>query len=236
MNGERFGSSIIIDMKYQSSSDLSLIARRLFADAPFLIRSLQRLRPFICPFDELIARVPVGSSVLDVGCGAGLFLGLLSAMRKISYGRGFDSSPQAINAAQVMAFCARRSRSSFGRLIFDQRNITEPWGNDQFDVVSIIDVMHHVHPAMQRSLLDLAIARIKPGGLLLYKDMVCRPLWRATANRLHDLLLARQWVHYAPIAEIESWATNAGLELVEARAIPRLWYGHELRIFRKVPS
>jgi hypothetical protein len=56
------------------------------------------------------------------------------------------------------------------------------------------------------------------------------------ANRLHDLLLAHQCIHYAPIAEVKRWATEAGLELIEARTINRLWYSHELCVFRKSQS
>ena len=54
-------------------------------------------------------------------------------------------------------------------------------------------------------------------------------------NRLHDLVMARQWIHYAPIADVESWSRQAGLTLVHAEDTSRCWYGHELRIFSKAP-
>ena len=223
-------------MRNYSPSYLSSLARRLFVNGPLLIRSLQRFRPFICPFDELIARVPHESRVLDVGCGGGLFLGLLQVTRGITYGHGFDSSVEAITVAQCMADCLERPCSSARTLFFEHRSVTDPWPDGPFDVVSIIDVMHHVQSPAQRRLLELAIRRVKPGGLLLYKDMVRRPLWRATANRLHDLLIARERIHYVPIAEIERWATDAGLEMVETVTINRLWYGHELSVFKRPHS
>ena len=218
-----------------SPTFLSFLARRLFVRGSFLIQLFQWYRPFICPFEELIARVPVGSHVLDVGCGEGLFLGLLRVTRQIAFGYGFDNSPQAITIARRMA--ARVELSGIpASLMFEHQSVTGPWPDRQFDVVSIVDVMHHLPSALQRRLLKLAIRRIKPGGLLLYKDMVCRPRWRAIANRLHDLLFAHQCVHYVQLRKIQEWATDAGLELIEARTINRLWYGHELCVFRRRQS
>jgi 2-polyprenyl-3-methyl-5-hydroxy-6-metoxy-1,4-benzoquinol methylase len=219
-----------------SPSFLSFVAKRLFVNGSLMMQLRQWYRPFICPFDELITRVPVDSHVLDVGCGGGLFLGLLRVTRRIAFGHGFDSSPQAIAVARQMAARAERSGISAGSLLFEHRRVTGAWPGGQFDVVSIVDVMHHVRPASQQRLLKLAVCRIKPGGLLLYKDMASQPQWRAVANRLHDLLLAHQCIHYVPIAEVKGWATDAGLELIESRTINRLWYSHELCVFRKPQS
>jgi len=98
--------------------------------------------------------------------------------------------------------------------------------------VSLIDVPHHVPPAGQRECFLTAAARLGPGGVLIYKDMARRPVWRALANRLHDLVLARQWIHYVPVERVEGWAAEAGLGLTRAARFNRLWYAHELRVFR----
>jgi 2-polyprenyl-3-methyl-5-hydroxy-6-metoxy-1,4-benzoquinol methylase len=100
-------------------------------------------------------------------------------------------------------------------------------------VVSLIDVLHHVPPGRQRAFFAGAVARVRTGGILLYKDMCRSPLWRAWANRAHDLLLARQWIHYVPLARLEAWAAEEGLQLVHRRAYARLVYGHELLVMRK---
>jgi 2-polyprenyl-3-methyl-5-hydroxy-6-metoxy-1,4-benzoquinol methylase len=220
-------------MEKLSPSHLSFLAKQLFAEGSFLIQLSQRYRPFICPFEELIMRVPAGSHVLDVGCGGGLFLGLLLATRRISFGHGFDSSPQAIAVARAMAARTSQCGTSPGSLVFEHRSVRGPWPSGQFDVVSIVDVMHHVAPTLQPRLLKFAFHHIKPGGLLLYKDIAWQPQWRATANRLHDFVLTRQCIHYAPIADVQEWAKGAGLQLIESRSISRLWYGHELCVFRR---
>jgi len=165
--------------------------------------------------------------VLDVGCGAGLFLGLLASCGRGIRGVGFDVSPGAIATAKQMA------ERFNGQLQFHRLDVDEPWPRETFDVVSIIDVTHHVPPARQRRMIATAASHVAPGGVLLYKDMCRRPRWRAAANRLHDLLLARQWIHYLPVESVEHWAAEEGLGLEHEERIDMLWYGHELRVFRR---
>ena len=209
---------------------LSCMAKELYPSGPRLFRALQRYRPYICPFEELIREVPSGSTVLDVGCGGGLFLGLIDAVGLKPLGTGFDVSSPAIRLARSMA------AGSDGRtrnLRFQRLDPDEPWPAGKFDVVAMIDVIHHVPPSAQQEVIRRACRRVKPGGTFLYKDMVAQPRWRAIANRMHDLLLARQWIHYAAVADIESWAGEEGMELERSAAFNRLWYGHDLRVFRR---
>jgi 2-polyprenyl-3-methyl-5-hydroxy-6-metoxy-1,4-benzoquinol methylase len=202
-------------------------ARLLFSGSSFA-SIVQRNRPFICPFGALIAEVPGGSNILDIGCGAGLYLGLLASFGRIREGIGFDASAPAIAAAQKMA-----RKVAPLRLNFCERDVKEPWPDGTFDVVSLIDVMHHVPQPARETVLQRAADRVRPGGLFIYKDMADRPVWRATANRLHDLVMARQWVHYAPVEAVEAFCRSTGLELIHREDINMLWYGHEMRIFRR---
>jgi hypothetical protein len=82
----------------------------------------------------------------------------------------------------------------------------------------------------------MAVEKVKPGGMLLYKDMAQKPFFPAAMNRLHDLVLARQWIHYVPIRQVEEWAREAGLTITHSGAFSRLWYRHDLRIFSKPAS
>lgn len=178
----------------------------------------------------LLRAVPNGSNVLDIGCGNGLLLAWLAQGGKISSGLGCDVSPTALNGASSMAQ-AYRALSGQDLLSFVDCKSSLPDG--QFDVVSMVDVMHHIPPANQRDLFLQAAARIKPGGILLYKDMVVRPWWRAWANRAHDLLLARQWIHYASLPQVKAWADEVGVILQHEEHYSRFVYGHELVVFRK---
>jgi len=222
---------MMIEVKSElTPRDLSRMARDLYPTGPWLFRALQRYRPYICPFEELIPEVPQGASVLDIGCGGGLFLGLIEASGRNPLGLGFDVSKPAIGLARSMA---EQAAKRGGWLDFRLIDAAAPWPDGDFDVVSMIDVAHHVPPASQEEAIRRASQKVRPGGRFLYKDMVARPRWRAAANRLHDLVLARQWIHYLPVERVEAWATDEGLRLERSGRFNRLWYGHELRIFHR---
>ena len=197
-------------------------ARALFPRGPIL----QRWRPWICPFAEIIAEVPPGSRVLDVGCGAGLLLGLLARSGRLASGVGFDASGAAIAAAQRM----KEVLGDRAELEFTRRDAAVAWPEGRFDVVCLVDVLHHVPVASQRRVVAEAAGRVAAGGRLVYKDMCRRPRWRALANRTHDLLLARQWIHEAPIEDVDRWCAEAGLAVSRRERINMLWYGHDLLI------
>jgi 2-polyprenyl-3-methyl-5-hydroxy-6-metoxy-1,4-benzoquinol methylase len=219
-------------MEKLSPRDLAALANRLYPTGSLVMRSMQRWRPYICPFGALIVHVPPGSNVLDVGCGGGLFLGLLGTLGRLRHGYGFDSSRAAIGLAREMA-ARLESEAGMRALHFEYRDAQADWPDGQFDVVSTLDVMHHVPPASQREVFMRAAERVAPGGRLVYKDVGDRPLWRAWASRLHDLTIARQWIHFVPMHVVDAWSREAGLVVSHRESIDMLWYGHELRVYER---
>jgi 2-polyprenyl-3-methyl-5-hydroxy-6-metoxy-1,4-benzoquinol methylase len=196
------------------------------------MRKMMHFRVLICPFESLITHVPAGAAVLDVGCGAGLFLALLAATVPEINGVGFDSSAVAIEAGKRMVEAAADLYPT-ARLELMRLDVSTPWPSGSYDVVSLVDVLHHIPPAAQKSVFRMAVEKVKPGGALLYKDMAQKPFFPAAMNRLHDLVLARQWIHYVPIGEVEEWASESHLTMTHSAAFSRLWYRHDLRIFSK---
>jgi 2-polyprenyl-3-methyl-5-hydroxy-6-metoxy-1,4-benzoquinol methylase len=172
---------------------------------------------------------------LDVGCGAGLLLGLMAGLGREFEGVGFDVSRRAIEVAKDMAQHAAKSVMK-ARLSFHRLDIDAAWPAGTFDVVFLVDVLHHVHPHSQRQFFQRVISKVKGGGTLVYKDMCHRPRWKAQANRLHDLLLARQRISYVPVHTVEHWAGLEGMQVLHREDISRLWYGHELRVMKSSNS
>lgn len=207
-------------------SQVAKHAREIYSHSPFEIRLKQTLRPYICPFHVLIELVPSGATLLDVGCGAGLFILTLARLRNIRSAVGFDSDLSAIKAAQYLA-------AGSHNLKFKHRDAGGPWPDGHFNVVSMIDVMHHVPPEQQAQLIKRAAEHICSGGIFLYKDIASTPHWRAWANRFHDLLFAKQWIHYAIIDDVIAWAAQNRLNLHAQGSIDMLWYRHEWCVFRR---
>jgi 2-polyprenyl-3-methyl-5-hydroxy-6-metoxy-1,4-benzoquinol methylase len=187
-----------------------------------------RYRPAISPFEPIIEAVPISARVLDIGAGNGLLLFLLRKNGWLGTGVGIDIAEREIETG-MKALTALDVKNVQLRVLRDVSQL-EP---ESFDAVTIIDVMHHVPPLQQAEFFKNALLRVAPGGLLIYKDMCKRPAWRAWANRLHDLVKAKQWIHYRAVTEIEDWAQAQGFELLFKQDIALYWYGHELRIFQR---
>lgn len=215
-----------------SASALARLARDLYTEGPYLMRKMMHFRLVICPLERLLPHVPPGSSVLDAGCGAGAFLAFLASTVPGISGTGFDFSRPAIQTALRMVERAKRNGRPFD-LRFEQLQPGSPWPAGPFDVVSLVDVLHHVPVSEQKNVIQQAMETVKPGGILLYKDLASRPRFDAFLNRMHDLILARQWIHYVPAGDVERWAAEGGFRLEFSENVSRLWYNHELRIFRK---
>lgn len=208
---------------------ISQLAKQIYTQGSWARRLMICKRPYICPFEALISRVPRNASVLDVGCGDGLFLNTLGLVDQTVTGLGIDSNAVAIESA--MQACGNADRTQ--DIEFRLWQVGEAWPAGEFDVVSMIDVLHHIPTGERRSAVQEAADHVKPGGIFLFKDIGVRPRWRAWFNSLHDLLLTGELVSYTPLDEVCSWVTTTGLDEEERHKINRIWYGHELALFRK---
>ncbi len=199
--------------------DISRLAWSHYCGAPLSIRLLMTLRPRICPLDVVAEAVPRQSRVLDVGCGAGLLLHWLASARGLAGGVGVDTSPKMIAAAAADV-------AEAGVLRFECQGPEEPWPAGPFDVVTVVNVLHHVPAAGQRAF----IGRLAAGGagLAIVKDIDTWPRWKVWMNALHDLVMTRRWVHVRSMAEVRIWLEEDGWRVIRADRVDRLWYSHYL--------
>lgn len=203
-----------------------LLGREIGGFRGFLTRHRQR----IAPFDAILGALDAGKKydVLDIGGGEGLLLWLFARSGHLNKGLCVDANPKNITLG-ARAF----SRLKESAIELRCTSSIEGWPEEQFDIVTMIDVMHHVPPALHRDFIAAACARVKEGGMLIYKDMADEPFGFATANRLHDLVLARDWINYAAIEDVCAIAGECGLILKRAEDTRILWYAHELRVFER---
>lgn len=216
-------------MPARSDSDLTIKAAIDFGKKinGGLNRLLIRLRPFICPFEDLLEAVPFDAEALDIGCGSGFWLYLVWLQKNPKHITGIDPSRTKIKSARH-AFLTIPIPSSF--LVQSDPYL---WPTKEYDVVSMIDVLHHIPPAFQERFFRQAVSRVGDGGVLIYKDMCCRPLWKAIFNQMHDLIFARQWIYHVDIKKVEAWAADEDLELRRTAERTLYCYGHELRCFAR---
>ena len=210
--------------------DLSRFLFDLYDYEPKLLRRLISARPYVCPFDQIERHIPQGARILDVGSGNGALLAILLAAGRITEAVGCDVHEGALVSA-------RRAAGRTGlaeRVTFQQIGGFEELPAEQFDVVTMVDVLHHVAEAERASAVRQAIERVAPGGLFLFKDMVEAPFWRRLAHNLDDFIFSGEWVKQVRTAELRNEVLGAGFDMVEELVIPRLWYGNTLLVFRRV--
>ena len=194
-----------------------------------LRRFMTRQRPRICPFDVLAHLVPAHSHVLDIGCGSGLLLYILWRGGKLSLGQGVDIDSRAVNSgAEALGHVSHPAP-----ITLQSRSDPKTWPPGPFDVVTMVDVLHHVPPPLTRDVLIAAMERVGPRGLFVYKDMASRPLWGACWNRLHDLAMANQWINYVNPETVVAAARDAGMGVVERRDLRLLAYHHQFLVFQR---
>jgi len=212
-------------------SELASICFGLYSNSSFTRRVIQTLRPFICPLDKIIHNVPANSDVLDIGCGAGSLIGLLAKLNLIRSGTGLDIDEKAIaDASKMSVYLDKRCEIEF---FYEELQQFAQKGK-MFSTVLMVDVLHHVNPGKQIDFINLAQSFVQPNGILIFKDMCQKPAWKAFANRIHDLIMAKQWIHYFPIQGVIDHLTQKGFQVINREDYSNFWYGHEMCVFKRM--
>ena len=105
---------------------------------------------------------------------------------------------------------------------------------DDFNVVTVIDVLHHIKPSEQHKFIEGILNKIKPGVTLLIKDMSTKPWYCALMNIIHDLVFANQLIRYFPFDALIKIIENNGFEIQETNSKILLWYSHEWLVAKKM--
>lgn len=188
------------------------------------------LRPHICPFEEVLSAIPESASVFDIGCGSGFLLYAAAQSRNAQKLYGVDTNAELIEHAEQTL----RTLTDVSDINLLASSNFNDWPDEQFDVVTMIDVLHHIPKPTKAEFLQAAMKRVKPGGHFIYKDMAHKPFIYAWANRMHDLILAREWISYMPMPEVISEMHAANLETSDLYKRAMWVYSHEMTIGTKL--
>jgi cyclopropane fatty-acyl-phospholipid synthase-like methyltransferase len=139
---------------------------------------------------------------------------------------GIDTAPAALGTARE-AIIPAGTHAEFLHVPGDR-----PWPTERVDHVVCIDVLHHVPVAHQRDFIR-RLAQLNWTGTIFFKDVSPRPFWKAAASQLHDLLIARQWIHIPDERAVKRWLEEEGLVVSEPRRLDMLWYSHYLLIAQR---
>ena len=93
-------------------------------------------------------------------------------------------------------------------------------GAETYDIVLICDAMHHFPAEVHGDVLRSVAGVLRPGGMVVVKDLDAGPAWKYHWNRIHDRIVAGpEPIHCRPPAEMAALVTAAGLVVERADRI-----------------
>lgn len=161
------------------------------------------------------ARLQLGESVLDVGCGTGTLA--IAAKRQVgSSGSAFgiDPSPEMIARARSKASKAK-SDVAFDIALAEAL----PFPDARFDVVLSTVMLHHLRRSVREQAVREMKRVLKPGGRLLAVDFA-----GASSNGKGPLAHFHRHGHVRP-QDLVDLVSDTGLRIVESGPL-RMWALH----------
>ena len=186
-----------------------------------------KLRPLIIPFGIIEKHVPKKGTIVDLGCGFGIFANFLATQSDDRKVIGID-----LNEKRILL--AKKIFGSLSNLDFICSNITDtkiPKANS----ITVVDVLHHIPSLeLQTNLLRECNSVLSEGGKLILKDLDTKPRWKYVWNLIHDYIMTRgEPVLYQNQSTVEKLLKNTGFELEKKIGISGYPYAHFLYIAKK---
>lgn len=125
--------------------------------------------------------------VLEIGCGFGLFGCYYSARNPGLIYHGIDLNAKRIDMAQT---AARRLGLDNARFVVGDACETLEL-EDEYDVIVMMDLLHHIPDAGKRDLIAQVLPRLHPQGRLIIKEIAPDPAWKHAFTWALDVVMTR---------------------------------------------
>jgi cyclopropane fatty-acyl-phospholipid synthase-like methyltransferase len=197
-----------------------------------VIRTYSRIRFLILRqrfLDEIGQYLPRSGSVLDLGCGFGLFSLYYAQILPGLRFQGVDLDARRIGIARAAG--RRLGLTNVEYSVGDARDFR---ARSEYAGAYMLDIVHHVEPGAVRPLLAELHATLAPGGRLLVKDVDTRPAHKRWFTHALDVLVSPgSPPHYWAAEALQAALEEAGFQVFRHSMVDFLPYPHVLYVCRK---
>lgn len=196
---------------YKASSRLTFVQK---------IKSIGR--PIISPISCVLTFIPKKSKLLDIGCGNGTLIYLISKFNKIDYAYGYDISKQAIKNSLLANTNVDKYQISYKKI--------QP---KNFNIITLLDVIHHIPKHKQDDFLKKIISSMDIGATFIVMDINASNMIGRWSNQLHDLIISKEWVHPKKMQDMLYVLECLGLKVIHKSKHQSFWYSHYIIVAKK---
>jgi cyclopropane fatty-acyl-phospholipid synthase-like methyltransferase len=176
--------------------------------------------------DEIGQYLPATGSVLDIGCGFGLFSLYYAATGPRRFVRGLDLNGRRVALARRAA-----ARLGLDNVAYEAGDARDFKGDGEVSAAYMLDIVHHVPPSSVPPLLRALRRCLPAGGRLLVKDVDTRPAPKRWFTWLLDRAMAPATpVHYWSAEELTRALADAGFVVHRHLMVDVLPYPHVLYV------
>ncbi|MBC8505236.1 MAG: class I SAM-dependent methyltransferase [Chloroflexi bacterium] len=216
----------IRQLKIEIISAYENLVIRTYSYIRFLIMNMRIL-------EELEQYLPHNGTVLDVGCGFGLFsffFALSADERKMI---GVDINANRIATAKIV----REKLGLDGHIDFRVSDVADYPFREPVNAIVVLDLFHHVPRQTAQRMLERFQDILQVDGVLIIKDITAKPWLKMAFTWILDKMMDfRGPLHYYTKEEMLTLVETHGFDVKTHRLIDILPYPHVMYICRKTAN
>jgi 2-polyprenyl-3-methyl-5-hydroxy-6-metoxy-1,4-benzoquinol methylase len=212
-----------------TTKDLITFLKKKNVNSGFIDQLKVHYRPLISPFDELINSLSNSESIFDIGCGSGQLALLIAEFTKAKRIGGIEINETLVaNADELLN--EYRNRIDINFQIYDGKIIPNIIGD--YDVILLIDVLHHVPKEFQIKFLQEIFNKMNMGSHLIIKDINANSPF-VFFNKLHDLIFSQEIGNEVKLKSLAFEVNKIGFKILQSSKKQLYVYPHYTLILEK---